>query len=945
MIGFNPQVELSVGGIGFNGTISLGKYHLKILEEWNILKIVVEVPYILKNSLIKLFLDFSDLEEGIVLVNKISGCHPFAKEDRVNLGNSTKFKGLISSFQDALEEVLEVGNCTNGGISVGGRCDCPAGFYGETCDKGCGPNRFGPSCEAECSQTAKWCREMIFCKRATGCYCAPGYKGKYCSETCSSGEYGVSCKEECGMCLGESCDAFTGRCLSGCMAGYVPPMCQTKYVYLVKRPILRPDFNSASLKAEINNSVAGIGQPTYYQIQIRSHTSDSWKLFAPEDIPNDKIIIYNITQLAAGTTYYSRVILLDFEGQKYEGSDIPITSFKTKCNHNGGIEIVNTAATYDSLRLSWKNTYTLQSCPTNESIVNILIDNQWMTYNVEGYNFKMSNLVPDSTYLIKIKLANASDFTFVTVNTTSYISGLVRDINIKYVGHNEVQLEWKPLYNSKSPSFKVSYSCLRIIAEETLSCANDRGTIITPDTSARLTGLKPFRRYSTQIQETGGKGHSDIEFSTLQALPTAKVRSLTIVPRKSSASASWQAPHNCSNCNGFLRGYQVSLKDPNGTVQSHFTKNTCEQFQNLKPQYVYRLSVYVQNNVGWNGDYPTSVDLRSASGIPSRVRRLELYKRGKSLLGLRWESPEFPYGTVAYVVSIDGKRFVHKPEVCPSWPQQFCFTVGGLKANTVYNVSVSARNREEDGESSFIEGVTAERAPGEPVDITQTDATETSVALRWRPPNLMNGVLRYFLVKIEQTESFDTDLCCEYYPKSEVPVNSEQEYYWTEIYGLNPGSTFAVSVMGETVWLGPAAGIDAVTRPPKPCPVLLPLVRPALAWQDVEEDCPSKRESVSALVQGHLLVRVKNEGGNQVTNPDLRLVLERALGSDFDMVAEYSAGAGVQLGTGTSNGSWGILKNPHLETGHNYTFAAVTVVRYKHLFNVAVRKANSLSSN
>ena len=72
-------------------------------------------------------------------------------------------------------------------------------------------------------------------------------------------------------------------------------------------------------------------------------------------------------------------------------------------------------------------------------------------------------------------------------------------------------------------------------------------------------------------------------------------------------------------------------------------------------------------------------------------------------------------------------------------------------------------------------------APVSPSDIHVVNQTQTNLAIEWEPPNLLNGVLRSFLVTIEQIDSFNSSACCEYFPIQEVAVQSEKMNYMLEV--------------------------------------------------------------------------------------------------------------------------------------------------------------------
>ena len=51
---------------------------------------------------------------------------------------------------------------------------------------------------------------------------------------CSDGFYGINCSTACGQCANNvACDKTTGRCPSGCKAGYWSDICNTSECYVI----------------------------------------------------------------------------------------------------------------------------------------------------------------------------------------------------------------------------------------------------------------------------------------------------------------------------------------------------------------------------------------------------------------------------------------------------------------------------------------------------------------------------------------------------------------------------------------------------------------------------------------------------------------------------------------------------------------------------------------
>ncbi|WAQ98598.1 MEGF6-like protein [Mya arenaria] len=117
------------------------------------------------------------------------------------------------------------GTCLQGcetGYATPPRClqTCNNSFYGENCAQRCGNCLDGRRCDFKNGS----------CPRG----CSSGYRGVYCNQTCPAGMYGNSCQRNCsGNCFnGLSCHFSTGICSYGCTAGFnysIDTSCGTEY--------------------------------------------------------------------------------------------------------------------------------------------------------------------------------------------------------------------------------------------------------------------------------------------------------------------------------------------------------------------------------------------------------------------------------------------------------------------------------------------------------------------------------------------------------------------------------------------------------------------------------------------------------------------------------------------------------------------------------------------
>jgi hypothetical protein len=257
---------------------------------------------------------------------------------------------------------------------------------------------------------------------------------------------------------------------------------------------------------------------------------------------------------------------------------------------------------------------------------------------------------------------------------------------------------------------------------------------------------------------------------------------------------------------------------------------------------------------------------------------------------------------------------------------------------------VQAQNVEAagDGEPASVTAVTKETAPLSPSYVHVVNQMQTNLTIEWGPPDLLNGVLRSYLVTIEEIESFFSSECCKYFPIQEVAVQSEKMNYRLEFSGLRPASSYAVSVSTKTVALGPAVSITAHTRPPIPSmanAIEIPgnvtylsdgsttiYIHPMTEYQD--------------LIRGYLLLVLPQS--NETNTPRtvffddwLTKEVENHVNGIYYFAAEFDqfdleedSEVLIGSGHGLKMGKWGEVQDPKLENKMGYRFGLVITLEY-----------------
>ncbi|GLH01584.1 Protein draper, partial [Gryllus bimaculatus] len=838
-----------------------------------------------------------------------------------------------------------VSNCNHGGAydKIAKTCVCPTGFAGPTCTEACGPNHFGLNCSGTCSSFQDGCKNIIFCNITHNCSCAAGFTGNKCEKECEPGTYGANCQNLCGKCKEGSCNKYTGECDDLCEEGYYPPLCQHQYAFLSQAPSIKErSFNSVVISANFQNP-KGMGIPHLYEVQFKKIGSSEWNKTSVQEINSRSVVLITVTDLNVGTKYLLRIVVICEDGNSYRGDSVPTLQFETDCQvPNSNIyEMESRNITQSSFIITWNYpVYSDKWCPVDS--FQIILQDQWKTYSQE------LPIIPFG------------------VTTEGKVPGKVRHLTVNSRNGRNIQISWKrPLFTGSIKGYRIQYQCVkRFICEE--SCGNSSGSLETKEHSANLYNLLPHVQYKIRVAAySSSQGPFTSVFATTKTTSpdVSPIASNQPIVSKSNTTVIVQwLPPPCPGRNGQLTGYHFSLtsETEKGTtiLQNGTTKDLQTSFTSLTPMTQYQVFVYAMTSHGWNTDFKLVIPFSSSATVPDTVQNLEVYKRGRRMIGIRWAKPKRVYGTLeSFTVAHHQKgsedTFSHtmSPNACSGWPHLYCYTINKyLQPDKQYIVSVTARNHEidEDGMASEINAVTRENAPDAPASLTIRRSTSTSFEMEWELPNLFNGELRSFLVNIEHIDSFNETECCEYFPVQELPVREESPIYNLEVTGLNPASTYIVSVSAKTITMGPSINATYHTSPLAPTDLKSPEV---IGMAEDGHSYVLKIKPIHMISSTNstylLLVLPPGELSPPVIwERELLGKLIQAVNASFYIVSEFTSvelvsAQETEIGTGrtVTNGTLGQLMDPKLTPGY-YRVGLALVQRYGHAISVDLATSN-----
>ncbi|XP_025407336.1 uncharacterized protein LOC112681287, partial [Sipha flava] len=187
------------------------------------------------------------------------------------------------------------------------------------------------------------------------------------------------------------------------------------------------------------------------------------------------------------------------------------------------------------------------------------------------------------------------------------------------------------------------------------------------------------------------------------------------------------------------------------------------------------------------------------------VEDLMVYKKSLKgrMVGIRWSYSENS-NLNGFLVSFDVNAFSNttntiniSPEKCTAWPEYYCHTFHNLTFNKLYkfNIKPTSVDYPEGDNVSSITFSALDGIPDSPRNIKTTEIGHNTINLQWDIPWIFNGVLKMFIVNVEEISSADINTCCTSITPIEIPIDEELPNYNYTLVDLKPGSTYSIGVM------------------------------------------------------------------------------------------------------------------------------------------------------
>ncbi|XP_016073819.1 PREDICTED: receptor-type tyrosine-protein phosphatase H [Miniopterus natalensis] len=200
------------------------------------------------------------------------------------------------------------------------------------------------------------------------------------------------------------------------------------------------------------------------------------------------------------------------------------------------------------------------------------------------------------------------------------------------------------------------------------------------------------------------------------------VKNLRVEKRtNSSISLCWDDPKSPNSQN---YTYWVQWTNQGDKNETRNTTDTCFTADGLQPSSSYKFFVWAEAG-GSNG----TPGMLQATTAPNSVRNLRVEKQTNSSISLRWEAPEGP-NSQNYTYWVQWTNQSDKNETRNT--TNTSYSVEELKPATSYEFSVWAEKHGVHGSMEPLEGATA---PNSVRNLSVQDQTNSSLSLRWEPPD------------------------------------------------------------------------------------------------------------------------------------------------------------------------------------------------------------------
>uniref|UniRef100_A0A7N6FCT9 protein-tyrosine-phosphatase n=1 Tax=Anabas testudineus TaxID=64144 RepID=A0A7N6FCT9_ANATE len=388
--------------------------------------------------------------------------------------------------------------------------------------------------------------------------------------------------------------------------------------------------------------------------------------------------------------------------------------------------------------------------------------NEWQIHNVQDSVITtIQNLVTSETYTIQVlAFTSVGDGPFsdpIHVKVMPGVPGQPGKFKVGKVTDTSIELTWEPAYTKEGiVNYELLYKPVKFGTLEKLTFG--------PRNSYTVEGLKANTEYSFSLAAISNKGigafTNELVQRTSQAKPSAAPEGVSCESASStSLRVSWRPPP-MEGQNGELAGYELRYQRVSGAGgggQGQEVKGLpvpAQQGQTLveglEKWSWYNITIAASTTEGTGPNSP-AVLCRTDEDVPGAApRQVDVQSLNSSALRVTWRAvlPRLRYGQIrGYQVHFSRAEsgesrnlpwikdlLLDESQMEEDDSTQYELILGGLKAETLYSVSVAAYTTKGDGAHSKAKLVqTPGIVPGPP-SLWLRPGLGPSVVVRWAPP-------------------------------------------------------------------------------------------------------------------------------------------------------------------------------------------------------------------
>ncbi|GBL94852.1 Receptor-type tyrosine-protein phosphatase eta [Araneus ventricosus] len=362
---------------------------------------------------------------------------------------------------------------------------------------------------------------------------------------------------------------------------------------------------------------------------------------------------------------------------------------------------------------------------------------------VKSTFYKIDYLYAYTEYSIQVKATTEAGSgpwsSVLSVLTAIGIPSVPTNLTALNTTENSILVSWNAPEPANGPS-------LEYVVSWGDTGATSIQVSVKNETEYLADGLKPYTEYVFQVAASTSAGFGPytkkILVRTQIGLPSEPVNLTETHVTNTSIAIEWGSPELP---NGPILDYVIQfLEYPNGSISEMETKENSTTLRNLKAYTLYIIRVGARTEAGL-GPFAENLEVQTGVGVPGLPTNISCAVNATSIT-LIWERPEIVPGVLLdYQVSWGVRGTPVSLVVMDSSTHHY--DAVGLRPYTEYQFEIAARTEAGAGKAETLTLRTDIADPSSPRELTVVETHETSILLKWLPPEHPNGPDLIYSVK------------------------------------------------------------------------------------------------------------------------------------------------------------------------------------------------------